>query len=161
MTWIIHLQLWGYKLKHKLYLGVREQKRLDTTGLHNSFMAQTHHMFSSRLVSAWWGHLQVHWGFTYEYFVQIIICVLPNPNWLPLIIKLAQNTVIMKHIIVTVLYWGKIKIMYAILVRHYRILCDIQYMLWKFIKQAQSMNRTRRYFKATQIHTSITNITKS
>jgi hypothetical protein len=26
-------QLWGYKVEEKLYLGVREQKRLNTTGL--------------------------------------------------------------------------------------------------------------------------------
>jgi hypothetical protein len=30
--------------------------------LHNLFMAQIHNTFSSRHVSAWWGHLQVHWG---------------------------------------------------------------------------------------------------
>ena len=29
----MHQQLWGYKLEEKLYLGVREQKRLNTTGL--------------------------------------------------------------------------------------------------------------------------------
>jgi hypothetical protein len=26
-------QLWGYKVEEKLYLGVREQKRLNTTAL--------------------------------------------------------------------------------------------------------------------------------
>jgi hypothetical protein len=33
----MHQQLWGYKVETKLYLGVREQKRLNTTdlGLHN------------------------------------------------------------------------------------------------------------------------------
>jgi hypothetical protein len=33
ITWIIHQQLWGYKVEEKLYLGVREQKWLNTTGL--------------------------------------------------------------------------------------------------------------------------------
>jgi hypothetical protein len=28
-------QIWGYKVEEKLYLGVREQKRLNTTGLDN------------------------------------------------------------------------------------------------------------------------------
>jgi hypothetical protein len=26
-------QLWGYKVEEELYVGVREQKRLNTTGL--------------------------------------------------------------------------------------------------------------------------------
>jgi hypothetical protein len=30
--------------------------------LPNYFMPQIHHRFSSWHVSAWWGHLQVHWG---------------------------------------------------------------------------------------------------
>jgi hypothetical protein len=29
----MYQQLWGYKVEQKLYLGVREQKRLNTTGL--------------------------------------------------------------------------------------------------------------------------------
>jgi hypothetical protein len=29
----VHQQLWGYKVEDKLYLGVREQKRLNTTVL--------------------------------------------------------------------------------------------------------------------------------
>jgi hypothetical protein len=28
----MHQQLWGYKVEEKLYVGVREQKRLNTTG---------------------------------------------------------------------------------------------------------------------------------
>jgi hypothetical protein len=32
INWIIHQQLWGYKVEAKLNLGVREQKRLNTTG---------------------------------------------------------------------------------------------------------------------------------
>jgi hypothetical protein len=28
----MHQQLWGYKVEEKLYMGVREQKRLNTTG---------------------------------------------------------------------------------------------------------------------------------
>jgi hypothetical protein len=30
----MYQQLWGYKVEEKLYLGVREQKRLNTTGLY-------------------------------------------------------------------------------------------------------------------------------
>jgi hypothetical protein len=37
VTSIIHQQLWGYKVEDKLYLGVREQKRLNTTGLDDGF----------------------------------------------------------------------------------------------------------------------------
>jgi hypothetical protein len=29
----MYQQLWGYKFEEKLYLGVREQKRLNTTAL--------------------------------------------------------------------------------------------------------------------------------
>jgi hypothetical protein len=29
----MHQQLWGYKVEEKLYVGVREQKRLNTNGL--------------------------------------------------------------------------------------------------------------------------------
>jgi hypothetical protein len=29
----MHQQLWGYKVEEKLYLGVREQKRLNATDL--------------------------------------------------------------------------------------------------------------------------------
>jgi hypothetical protein len=29
----MHQQLWGYKVEEKLYVGVREQKRLNTTEL--------------------------------------------------------------------------------------------------------------------------------
>jgi hypothetical protein len=32
----MYQQLWGYKVEEKLYLGVREQKRLNTTGLMKS-----------------------------------------------------------------------------------------------------------------------------
>jgi hypothetical protein len=31
----MYQQLWGYKVEEKLYLGVCEQKRLNTTGLSN------------------------------------------------------------------------------------------------------------------------------
>jgi hypothetical protein len=34
ITWIIHQQLWGYKVEKKLHLGVREQTGLNTTGLY-------------------------------------------------------------------------------------------------------------------------------
>jgi hypothetical protein len=33
ITCIMYQQLWGYKVEEKLYLGVREQRRLNTTGL--------------------------------------------------------------------------------------------------------------------------------
>jgi hypothetical protein len=32
----MYQQLWGYKVEEKLYLGVREQKRLNTTDLTDS-----------------------------------------------------------------------------------------------------------------------------
>jgi hypothetical protein len=30
----MHQQLWGYNVEEKLYLGVREQKRLNTTAVY-------------------------------------------------------------------------------------------------------------------------------
>jgi hypothetical protein len=36
INWIIHQQLWEYKVEETLHLGVREQKnKLNTTGLNN------------------------------------------------------------------------------------------------------------------------------
>jgi hypothetical protein len=35
----MYQQLWGYKVEEKLYLGVREQKRLNTTALEVSVFA--------------------------------------------------------------------------------------------------------------------------
>jgi hypothetical protein len=32
----MYQQLWGYNVEEKLYLGVREQKRLNTTGLEDA-----------------------------------------------------------------------------------------------------------------------------
>jgi hypothetical protein len=32
----MYQQLWGYKVEEKLYLGVREQKRLNTAGVENN-----------------------------------------------------------------------------------------------------------------------------
>jgi hypothetical protein len=34
----MYLQLWGYKVEEKLYLGVRDQKRLNATGLANTVL---------------------------------------------------------------------------------------------------------------------------
>jgi hypothetical protein len=34
----MYQQLWGYKVEEKLYLGVREQKRLNTTALDNWYV---------------------------------------------------------------------------------------------------------------------------
>jgi hypothetical protein len=34
----MYQQLWGYKVEEKLYLGVREQKRLNTTDLEPRLM---------------------------------------------------------------------------------------------------------------------------
>jgi hypothetical protein len=39
LTRIIQQQLWGYKVEEKLYLGVREQKRLNTTALQYTIYA--------------------------------------------------------------------------------------------------------------------------
>jgi hypothetical protein len=35
----MYQQLWGYKVEEKLYLGVREQKRLNTTGAEETVTA--------------------------------------------------------------------------------------------------------------------------
>jgi hypothetical protein len=37
----MHQQLWGYKVEEKLNLGVREQKRLNTTVLQHHAQANT------------------------------------------------------------------------------------------------------------------------
>jgi hypothetical protein len=34
----MHQQLWGYKVEEKLYVGLREQKMLNTAGLYNALM---------------------------------------------------------------------------------------------------------------------------
>jgi hypothetical protein len=47
----MHQQLWGYKVEEKLYLGVREQKRLNTTALSNQTLP------SSFLISGYQGNL--------------------------------------------------------------------------------------------------------
>jgi hypothetical protein len=39
---IIHEQLWGYKVEEKLYLGVREQKRLNVTALYYRIVSSVH-----------------------------------------------------------------------------------------------------------------------
>jgi hypothetical protein len=33
----MYQQLWGYKVEEKLYLGLREQKRLNTTALNHCY----------------------------------------------------------------------------------------------------------------------------
>jgi hypothetical protein len=33
ITWIVHQQLWGYKVEEKVYPGVRERWRLNIIGL--------------------------------------------------------------------------------------------------------------------------------
>jgi hypothetical protein len=37
ITFIMYQQLWGYKVEEKLCLGVREQKKLNTTALNYAF----------------------------------------------------------------------------------------------------------------------------
>jgi hypothetical protein len=34
----MHEQLWGYKVEDKLYLGVREQKMLNTAGIRDQYL---------------------------------------------------------------------------------------------------------------------------
>jgi hypothetical protein len=41
----MHQQLWGYNVEEKLYVGVREQKRLNTTALVNKRKAVTTNIF--------------------------------------------------------------------------------------------------------------------
>jgi hypothetical protein len=43
----MHQQLWGYKVEEKLYLGVCKQKRLNTTGL-----VDTYHSFTMKMEAA-------------------------------------------------------------------------------------------------------------
>jgi hypothetical protein len=38
----MYQQLWGYKVEEKLYLGVRERKRLNTTGIEYGGVVWTH-----------------------------------------------------------------------------------------------------------------------
>jgi hypothetical protein len=45
----MYQQLWGYKVEEELYLGVREQKRLNTTDLHN--YTQYTRVFTSKIPS--------------------------------------------------------------------------------------------------------------
>jgi hypothetical protein len=45
----MYQQLWGYKVEEKLYLGVREQKRLNTTAIAN--------------VGQMFRYLEQHWVF--------------------------------------------------------------------------------------------------
>jgi hypothetical protein len=41
----MHQRLWGYKVEEKLYLGVREQKRLNTTDLDQWFLSAATEFF--------------------------------------------------------------------------------------------------------------------
>jgi hypothetical protein len=49
----MHLQLWGYNLEDKLYLGVREQKRLNTTALDYSHEDSPHIGITMNMYSVW------------------------------------------------------------------------------------------------------------
>jgi hypothetical protein len=33
ITWILHQQLWGYRVQEKLHVGIREQRKLNTAGI--------------------------------------------------------------------------------------------------------------------------------
>jgi hypothetical protein len=44
VTWITHQQVWECKVEEKLYLGVLEQKRLNTTGLENVGPSTSHNL---------------------------------------------------------------------------------------------------------------------
>jgi hypothetical protein len=51
----MHQQLWGYKVEEKLYVGVREQKRLNTAGLkHND--CYMNHMLSRQKLFMFFPH---------------------------------------------------------------------------------------------------------
>jgi hypothetical protein len=48
----MHQQLWEYKVEEKIYLGLRERKRLNTTGLENRemcvrFQGEAHFLYST------------------------------------------------------------------------------------------------------------------
>jgi hypothetical protein len=55
ITWIMHQQLCGYKVEEKLYVGVCEQKRLNTTGLfHQEFVLKIFlHIHAFRTMFVW------------------------------------------------------------------------------------------------------------
>jgi hypothetical protein len=40
----MHQQLWGYKVEEKLYVGVREQKRLNSAAIHHFVDTKPHAM---------------------------------------------------------------------------------------------------------------------
>jgi hypothetical protein len=42
----MHQQLWGYKVEEKLYVGVREQKRLNTTALKRNGLQEVQNLTS-------------------------------------------------------------------------------------------------------------------
>jgi hypothetical protein len=41
MTWSIRQQIWEYKVEEKLYLGISEQKRLNTTDIDDKLLQNT------------------------------------------------------------------------------------------------------------------------
>jgi hypothetical protein len=67
----MYQQLWGYKVEEKLYLGVREQKRLNTTGLEQSVCHQfhTHWLTSPSILSPWYRVLPVVGCTTIRYWL--------------------------------------------------------------------------------------------
>jgi hypothetical protein len=44
----MHQHLWGYKVEEKLYVGVREQKRLNTTDLRAYELQLLHNKMSNK-----------------------------------------------------------------------------------------------------------------
>jgi hypothetical protein len=59
ITCIKYQQLWGYKVEAKLYLGVGEQKRLNTTGIEETGEFQSYKLLN---LERWWNFVhQLHW----------------------------------------------------------------------------------------------------
>jgi hypothetical protein len=49
----MYQQLWGYKVEDKLYLGIREQKRLNTTALGYPTVAKATISFQAFSAFSW------------------------------------------------------------------------------------------------------------
>jgi hypothetical protein len=55
----VHQELWGCKVEEKLYLEVREQKRLNIPGLGNSLVGFILHDVNNRDLEGRYGDLQL------------------------------------------------------------------------------------------------------
>jgi hypothetical protein len=74
MIWIIHQQLWRYKVEEKLHLGVHQQKSLNTAAVHYVYVC-VHHMGIHKYVHntcihaayEFTQHMHPHMAYAYAY----------------------------------------------------------------------------------------------